>query len=59
VIGDWRIQHLPRCTHHVFLSHCAEDRDRLVQPVYVALEEGKYSPWFDRHHYYAGTQDAQ
>ena len=36
MIGDWRVQSLPRCTHHVFLSHCAEDRVRLVQPVYNA-----------------------
>src|SRR5262249_13519760 len=54
MIGDWSVRHLPRCTHHVFLSHCAEDRDRLVQPVYTALENGKYSPWFDKHHYPAG-----
>lgn len=54
MIGDWGIRHLPRCTHHVFLSHCAEDRDRLVQPVYNALENGRYFPWFDKHHYPAG-----
>ena len=28
MIGDWKVCHLPRCTHHVFLSHCAEDRKR-------------------------------
>src|SRR5260370_15745742 len=54
MIGDWGIRHLPRCTHHVFLSHCAEDRDRLVQPVYNALENARYFPWFDKHHYPAG-----
>lgn len=54
MIGDWRVHHLPRCTHHVFLSHCAEDRDRLVQPVYTALEHARYFPWFDKHHYPAG-----
>jgi len=57
MIGDWRVQSLPRCTHHVFLSHCAEDRVRLVQPVYNALENGKYLPWLDQHHYPRG-QDA-
>jgi TIR domain len=54
MIGDWRVHDLPRCTHHVFLSHCAEDRDRLVQPVFEALENSRYFPWFDRHHYPAG-----
>lgn len=54
MIGDWRVQHLPGCTHHVFLSHCAEDRVRLVQSVYNALENSKYSPWLDQHHYPRG-----
>ena len=54
MIGDWSVRHLPRCTHHVFLSHCAEDRDRLVKPVCTALEDAKYFPWFDQHHYPAG-----
>src|SRR6266849_7225189 len=54
MIGDWSIRHVPRCTHHAFLCHCAEDRDRLVRPVYVALENAKYSPWFDQHQYPRG-----
>lgn len=54
MIGDWKIRHLPRCTHHVFLSHCAEDRDRLVLPVYNALKDSQYSPWLDQHHYPRG-----
>jgi hypothetical protein len=54
MIGDWRVLHLPRCTHHVFLSHCAEDRERLITPVFRALENARYSPWFDQHHYPAG-----
>lgn len=54
MIGDWRVRYLPRCTHHVFLSHCAENRVRLVQPVYDALQEDHYSPWLDRHHYPRG-----
>ena len=54
MIGDWKIRHLPRCTHHVFLSHCAEDRGRLVLPVYNALKDSQYSPWLDQHHYPRG-----
>ncbi|MGH7174615.1 MAG: toll/interleukin-1 receptor domain-containing protein [Gemmataceae bacterium] len=54
MIGDWVIRHLPRCTHHVFLSHCAEDRDRLIVPVYEALEDRRYFPWLDKHHYPSG-----
>jgi hypothetical protein len=54
MIGDWRVHHLPRCTHHVFLSHCAEDRQRLVLPAYRALEDNKWSPWLDQHHYPSG-----
>ena len=57
MIGNWRVRYFPRCTHHVFLSHCAEDRVRLVQPVYNALEENQSSPWLDRHHY-PRAQDA-
>ena len=54
MIGDWKIERLPPCTHHVFLSHCAEDRVRLVQPVFDALEDNAYGPWLDRHHYPRG-----
>ncbi len=57
MIGDWNVRSLPRCTHHAFLSHCAEDRDRLVLPVFQALQNARFSPWFDQHHYPAG-QDA-
>ena len=54
MVGDWRVGRLPRCSHHVFLSHCAEDRNRLAQPIYEALEESKYFPWLDRHDYPRG-----
>ncbi len=54
MIGTWRVRNLPRCTHHMFLSHCAEDRDRLVQPVFEALQAGGLYPWFDRNHYPKG-----
>ena len=57
MIGDWKVKRFPRCTHHAFLSHCAEDRSRLVLPVFQALQNEKISPWLDRHHYPAG-QDA-
>jgi hypothetical protein len=57
MIGEWRVTSLPRCTHHAFLSHCAEDRARLVLPVFQSLEIAGYSPWLDQHHYPAG-QDA-
>jgi len=42
MIGAWRVKSLPRCTHHAFLSHCAEDRTRLVQPVFRELNKKKY-----------------
>lgn len=54
MIGDWKVERLPPCTHHVFLSHCAEDRDCLVLPVYRALEDNAYFPWLDHHHYPKG-----
>ena len=57
MIGAWKVKDLPRCTHHVFLSHCAEDRARLVLPVFQELQNAAYSPWIDQHHYPAG-QDA-
>ncbi len=56
MIGDWKVRYLPRCTHHVFLSHCAENRACLVLPVYRALEEDQYSPWLDQHHYPRGQE---
>ena len=54
MIGDWRVRHYPRCTHHVFLSHCAENRRSLVHPVYTGLQKDQYVPWLDRHHYPRG-----
>ena len=54
MIGDWRVSHYPRCTHHVFLSHCAENRRTLVHPVYTGLQKDQYVPWLDRHHYPRG-----
>lgn len=54
MIGDWKVLKLPRCTHHVFLSHCAEDREKLVLPVFKTLEDNKKSPWLDRHDFPIG-----
>ena len=54
MVGDWRIRSLPRCTHHVFPSHCAEDRTRLAQSIYAALESKMYFPWLDIHDYPRG-----
>ncbi len=50
----WTVSNWPPCEFHVFLSHCAEDRDRLVIPVYRELERLDLIPWIDRHHYPAG-----
>lgn len=49
--AEWRINFWPPCTHHVFLSHCQEDRDQLVVPVFEELERRGIIPWIDRHHY--------
>ena len=54
MIGDWRVRHYPRCTHHVFLSHCAENRCTLVYPVYTGLQKDQYVPGLDHHHYARG-----
>lgn len=50
----WQITAFPSCTHHVFLSHCAEDRDALVSPVFDRLQSSGVTPWLDREDYYYG-----
>lgn len=50
----WSIDYYPLCTHHVFLSHCAEDREDLVVPVYHALEAAGVIPWLDQVDYTYG-----
>lgn len=50
----WTIANWPPCEFHVFLSHCAEDRDRLIIPVYRELLRQNVIPWIDRHNYPAG-----
>lgn len=50
----WQITSFPRCDHHVFLSHCQEDRDTLVRPVYDRLMAAGVIPWLDQEDYYYG-----
>lgn len=59
MFGDWRINSWPKCEFHVFLSHCAEDRDTLVKPVFKKLQTLGIIPWVDWHHYPAGTNSFQ
>jgi hypothetical protein len=47
----WQLRFFPACTHHVFLSHCREDRDWLVFPLFEALRQQGIIPWLDRHDY--------
>ncbi len=47
----WQIQSFPSCTHHVFLSHCREDREWLVFPLEEELRRRGVIPWLDRHEY--------
>lgn len=55
MLGEWRITKWPRCEFHVFLSHCAEDRERIILPVMEQLAERGIIAWIDRHHYPLGT----
>src|SRR6266852_341518 len=48
---QWLLRSFPFCTHHVFLSHCREDRDWLVFPLYEALRHEGVIPWLDEHDY--------
>ena len=50
----WQITSFPRCEYHVFLSHCAADRQTLVYPVDVELKRRRIIPWLDRDDYYYG-----
>lgn len=50
----WQITSFPNCERHVFLSHCGEDRDRLVYPVYDELQRRGIIPWLDRDDYAYG-----
>lgn len=50
----WQLHSFPPCQHHVFLSHCRENHDALVKPVYDALVADGLTPWLDREDYYYG-----
>jgi hypothetical protein len=50
----WQIATFPRYTHHVFLSHAAEDRSRLVVPLWERLVARGVIPWLDRDDYTYG-----
>ena len=50
----WQITSFPRCEYHVFLSHCAIDREFLVHPVNDELKRRGIFPWLDRDDYYYG-----
>jgi len=47
----WQLRFFPACTHHVFLSHCREDREWLVFPLFESLQQQQIIPWLDRHDY--------
>jgi hypothetical protein len=50
----WQITSFPRCEYHVFLSHCALDRQDMVHPVHDELKRRGIIPWLDRDDYYYG-----
>ncbi len=50
----WQLHSFPPCTHHVFLSHCREDRRRLVVPLAARLRQLQILPWIDLHDYTHG-----
>lgn len=54
----WSVAAFPRCTHHVFLSHCREDHDALVRPVYEGLAARDISGWLDREDYHYGRDSS-
>ena len=49
--AEWDIRYWPQCLRHVFLSHCQEDRETLVRPVFEELGRRGFSPWIDEVHY--------
>ena len=50
----WQLASFPKCQHHVFLSHCQEDRDALVRPVYERITDSGIVPFLDVEDYYYG-----
>jgi hypothetical protein len=52
--ASWEIAYWPHPSFHAFLSHCQEDRNRLVLPVYNLLKRERVLPWLDIHDYPVG-----
>lgn len=54
MLALWEISTFPKCRYHVFLSHCAEDREWLVVPLLERLQRRQIVAWIDRDHYGPG-----
>lgn len=52
----WQVASYPKCEFHVFLSHCQEDRDRLVRPVHESRLAKGFKPFLDIEDYYYGRE---
>lgn len=52
----WQVASYPKCDYHVFLSHCQEDRDGLVEPVHKSLIAKGLKPFLDIEDYYYGRE---
>lgn len=57
--ADWRIEHWPPLEHDVFLSHCREDKEDLVLPVFQQLAMQNVLPWFDWQDYPLATKSLE
>jgi TIR domain len=55
----WEIRSFPRCSHHCFLSHSAEDRATLVGPVRERLLQRETIGWFDQIDYNYGRSSRE
>ncbi len=50
----WQPLSFPKCKHHVFLSHCQDDGDSLVRPVYESLSKNGIDSFIDVADFYYG-----
>jgi len=50
----WQLSSFPKCTHHAFLSHCAEDRAAFAEPLHRKLQRNAVEAWIDQSDYYYG-----
>lgn len=48
--AEWSIRFWPLVGCHTFLSHCREDKQSLVFPVFEGLKRRGLIPWLDQHH---------